>query len=61
VSNILGVLVQLTDDQFQSLLARLSAKDLRRGLGTQEPLNSQPIDLDDSPSDGSDHGSHQDR
>jgi hypothetical protein len=62
VSNVLGVPVQLTDDQFQSLLARLSAKDLRpSGPDTQEPLNSQPIDPEDSPSDGSDHGSHRDR
>jgi hypothetical protein len=62
VFNVLGVPVQLTDDQFQSLLARLSAKDLRpSGPDTQEPLNSQPIDPEDSPSDGSDHGSHRDR
>lgn len=61
VSNVLGVPVQLTDDQFQSLLVRLSARGLRpRVPDTQEPLNSQPIDPDDSPPDsGTDHGSHQ--
>jgi hypothetical protein len=60
ISNVLGVPVQLTDDQFQSLLARLSTKDLS-GPSTQEPLNSQPIDPDDSPSESSNHGSYRDR
>jgi hypothetical protein len=57
---VLGVPVQLTDDQFQSLLARLSTKDLS-GPSTQEPLISQPIDPDDSPSESSNHGSYRDR
>jgi hypothetical protein len=60
ISNVLGVPVQLTDDQFQSLLARLSTKDLS-GPSTQEPLNSQPIDPEDSPSESSNHESYQDR
>ena len=61
VSNVLGASVQLTDNQFQTLLARLTEQNLRPSVPlTQEPLNPQPInadnDLDDLPSDSS-HGS----
>jgi hypothetical protein len=61
ISNVLGASVQLTDGQFQSLLARLTAQDLRPSiLPTQEPRTLQPIDPDDPPSDSS-HGSYRPR
>ena len=59
LSNITGSLVQLTEEQFQSLLVQLTAKDLRTSVpDTQEPLRSQPVDPDDSFSESS-HRSYQ--
>ena len=54
LSNLIGASVQLTDAQFQSLLAQLTAKDLRTSVpDTQEPLRSRPLDPDDSFSESS--------
>ena len=56
LSNIIGASVQLTDDQFQSLLARLRDSDLRASVpSVQEPLHSRPGDPDDYPSESSHH------
>ena len=58
ISNVLRASVQLTDSQFQSLLARLTVQDLRPSiLLTQEPWTLQLIDPDDPLSDSS-HGSY---
>ena len=56
LSNIIGASVQLTDDQFQSLLARLRDSDLRASVpSVQEPLHSRLGDPDDYPSESSHH------
>jgi len=59
VSNVLGASVQLTDNQFQTLLARLTEQNLRPSVPlTQEPLNPQPIDADNDPDDPPSDSSH---
>jgi hypothetical protein len=71
ISNILGTLVQLTDDQFYSLLEQLApaTSNLIDPI-PRDPFNlySQGVligsvqgnNLDNSPSDSSSHGSYQD-